>query len=101
MTDIRTEEMKGGFPAQQQEPPGITVQMSPTPDHGEDSYRGSERLVGKKTLITGGDSGIGKAVAIAFAREGADVAFTYQPEEGVDADSTTSLVERAGRDAAS
>jgi NAD(P)-dependent dehydrogenase (short-subunit alcohol dehydrogenase family) len=70
--------------------------MQPVPDHGEDSYEGTGRLEGRKALITGGDSGIGRAVAIAYAREGADVAFTYLPEEKVDADETSALLEQAG-----
>src|SRR4051794_25108560 len=68
-------------PAQQQSPPGHTGEMEPRPDHGEESYLGTGRLAGKRALITGADSGIGKAVAIAFAREGADVAFSHLPEE--------------------
>ena len=63
----------GSPPQQQQEPPGHTGEMTPKPDHGEHSYRGSGKLLGKKALITGADSGIGRAVAIAYAREGADV----------------------------
>lgn len=85
------------FPAQQQEPPGLTDEMQPRPDHGEDSYEGHGRLEGKKALITGGDSGIGRAVALAFAREGADVAFTYMTEEKEDADATIELIGSAGR----
>lgn len=87
----------GGFPAQQQEPPGLTEEMRPQPDHGEQSYVGHGRLEGQVALVTGGDSGIGRAVAIAYAREGADVAFTYLPEEEPDADGTAALVRNAGR----
>jgi NAD(P)-dependent dehydrogenase (short-subunit alcohol dehydrogenase family) len=80
----------------QQQPPGSTTAMRRKPDHGEDSYRGSDRLKGKRTLITGGDSGIGRAVALAFAREGADVAISYLSEDD-DAQETAALVEKAGR----
>jgi len=80
----------------QQQPPGSTTEMRRKPDHGEDSYRGSGRLTGKRVLITGGDSGIGRAVAIAFAREGADVAISYLSEDE-DARETAALVEKAGR----
>ena len=79
-----------------QQPPGSTAAMRQQPDHGEDSYRGSGRLAGKRALITGGDSGIGRAVAIAYAREGADVAIAYLNEDE-DARETAALVEKAGR----
>jgi NAD(P)-dependent dehydrogenase (short-subunit alcohol dehydrogenase family) len=83
-------------PRQHQEPPGRTSLMDPTPDHGEQSYRGTGRLTGKKTVITGADSGIGRAVAIAFAREGADVLISYLSEDD-DARETAKWVEQAGR----
>jgi NAD(P)-dependent dehydrogenase (short-subunit alcohol dehydrogenase family) len=87
-----------GQPRQQQTPPGTTREMRPKPDHGEESYRGSGRLEGKRALITGGDSGIGRAVAIAFAREGADVLISYLgEEEDADARDTVRLIEEAGR----
>ena len=88
---------QGGFPAQEQEPPGLTGEMTPVPDHGEEGWIGRDRLADLKALITGGDSGIGRAVAIAFAREGADVALSYLPEEQQDAEETRAWVERAGR----
>ncbi len=87
---------KPPFPKQQQSYPGLTGKMDPVPDHGENSYRGSGRLEGKKTLITGGDSGIGRAVAIAFAREGADVAISYLNEEE-DAAEVKAVIEQSGR----
>ncbi|MER5927717.1 SDR family oxidoreductase [Streptomyces mirabilis] len=87
------------FPQQDQEHPGWTGPMDPPPDHGEDSYRGTGRLQDRKAVLTGGDSGIGRAVALAFAREGADVLFTYLPEEGEEAAETTRLVQAAGRTA--
>jgi NAD(P)-dependent dehydrogenase (short-subunit alcohol dehydrogenase family) len=83
-------------PAQQQDVPGTLGQMDPKPDHGEESYRGSGRLTGKAAVITGGDSGIGRAVAIAFAREGADVLISYLNEHD-DAKDTARYVEEAGR----
>ena len=79
------------------EPPGLTADMREKPDHGEESYRGSGRLEGKRAIVTGGDSGIGRAVALAFAREGADVLISYLPEEEKDALETVRLVEAAGR----
>ncbi|MFF8567344.1 SDR family oxidoreductase [Streptomyces albidoflavus] len=82
--------------SQQQTPPGSTTEMRPDPDHGEESYRGSGRLAGKTAVITGGDSGIGRAVAIAFAREGADVLVSYL-DEHEDAEQTRHWVEEAGR----
>jgi len=83
-------------PRQHQEPPGRTSLMDPTPDHGEQSYQGTGRLTGKKTVITGADSGIGRAVAIAFAREGADVLISYLSEDD-DARETAKWVEQASR----
>ncbi|RKK03071.1 SDR family oxidoreductase [Pseudoroseomonas wenyumeiae] len=85
-------------PSQQQQPPGHTAPMNPQPDHGEKSYKGSGRLTGKKVLITGGDSGIGRAVAIAFAREGADLVISYLNEHD-DAQETAKWVKQAGRKA--
>jgi len=86
------------IPEQQQQWPGRTGDLDPRPDHGEQTYRGSGRLEGKKALITGADSGIGRAVAIAYAREGADVAISYLSEHD-DADETARLVREAGRTA--
>jgi NAD(P)-dependent dehydrogenase (short-subunit alcohol dehydrogenase family) len=85
-------------PRQRQDPPGTTAEMTPTPDHGEKTYRGSGRLEGRAALITGGDSGIGRAVAIAFAREGADVLISYYNEHE-DAEETARWVDEAGRKA--
>ncbi|PKR45783.1 SDR family oxidoreductase [Streptomyces sp. EAG2] len=82
--------------SQQQTPPGSTTELRPEPDHGEESYRGSGRLAGKTAVITGGDSGIGRAVGIAFAREGADVLVSYL-DEHEDAEQTRRWVEEAGR----
>lgn len=83
----------------QQQPPGSDQDLTPTADHGEQSYRGSGKLTGKRAVITGGDSGIGKAVAIAFAREGADVLISYLPQEEDDAQDTKRWIEEAGRKA--
>jgi NAD(P)-dependent dehydrogenase (short-subunit alcohol dehydrogenase family) len=85
-----------GFPDQHQDPPGTQALMDPPPDCGEESYRGSGRLTGKKAVITGGDSGIGRAVAIAYAREGADVLISYLDEHD-DAAEVAKLVQDAGR----
>ncbi|PWI44456.1 SDR family oxidoreductase [Streptomyces sp. ICBB 8177] len=90
---------KPDLPAQDQPHPGWTGPMDPPPDHGEESYVGAGRLAGRRALITGGDSGIGRAVAIAFAREGADVAFAHLEAEGDDAAETARLVRDAGRKA--
>jgi len=90
---------KPPLPKQQQSMPGHTAAMQPRPGHGEQSYKGSGRLAGKKAVITGGDSGIGRAVAIAFAREGADVLISYLNEDD-DANETRKWVEEAGRKAA-
>jgi NAD(P)-dependent dehydrogenase (short-subunit alcohol dehydrogenase family) len=87
---------KPPFPAQSQQVPGSSEKMDPQPDYGEDSYEGSNRLAGKIALITGADSGIGRAVALAFAREGADVVVSYL-DEHEDAEETQRLVESAGR----
>src|SRR5690554_5764782 len=95
-SDPRHEHHDEEFPPQQQDQPDDTDRTTPTPDHGEDSYTGHDRLRGRKALITGGDSGIGRAVAIAFAREGADVAIVHMPEEQDDADDTVRLISDAG-----
>jgi hypothetical protein len=89
---------KPPFPKQQQPMPGFTKKMHPIPDHGERTYKGAGRLAGKKAIVTGGDSGIGRAVALAFAREGADVLISYL-NEYEDANESKRLVEEAGRTA--
>lgn len=99
LRDPRREYPAPPFPKQPQVMPGLARRMDPVPDHGEESYRGSAKLTGRKALVTGGDSGIGRAVAIAFAREGADVAISYLPEEEVDAKEVIALIEGAGRTA--
>jgi len=99
LTDPRHAHHDDGFPAQSQDQPGLTERTTPERDHGESSYVGHGRLEGRRALITGGDSGIGRAVAIAFAREGADVAIAYLPEEEEDAQRIVGLIEAAGRTA--
>ncbi len=97
MTDPLTKYPRPPFPAQPQSFPGKTPKMEPEPDHGEESYKGAGKLTGKAALITGGDSGIGRAVAIAYAREGADVAIAYLPEEQADAEAVGQWIEKAGK----
>lgn len=99
LKDPRTQYPRPPFPPQKQEPPGLAGKMNPRPDHGETSYRGSGKLVGRKALVTGGDSGIGRAAAIAFAREGADVAINYLPVEEPDAREVVDLIRAEGRKA--
>ena len=99
LEDPATKYPKPPFSAQTQPWPGLASHMSPRPDHGEESYVGSGRLLGRKALITGGDSGMGRAAAIAYAREGADVAINYYPSEEPDAQDVIALIEKAGRKA--
>jgi hypothetical protein len=99
MQDPRHQYPTPPFSRQPQSAPGLAAKMEPQPDHGEESYTGSGKLAGRKALITGGDSGIGRAVAIAFAREGADVAISYLPSEESDAQAVIALIEKAGRKA--
>ncbi|WP_214848159.1 SDR family oxidoreductase [Exiguobacterium sp. s193] len=94
-----TQYFNDDFPKQYQDAPAVQAKMEPVPDCGEESYKGSGKLKGKKALITGGDSGIGRAAAIAYAREGADVFLNYLPEEQQDAEEVKVLVEAAGQKA--
>jgi NAD(P)-dependent dehydrogenase (short-subunit alcohol dehydrogenase family) len=97
MQDPRKQYLAPPFPKQPQPAPGLARRLEPPADHGEESYRGSGKLEGRRALITGGDSGIGRAIAIAYAREGADVAISYLPEEQPDADEVIALIEEAGQ----
>ena len=97
MEDPTTKYPQPPFQKQTQPFPGLAGEMTPKPDHGETSYKGSGRLAGRKALITGGDSGMGRAAAIAYAREGADVAINYLPDEEPDAKEVIALIEKEGR----
>jgi NAD(P)-dependent dehydrogenase (short-subunit alcohol dehydrogenase family) len=99
LEDPTTKYPKPPFKSQSQPWPGLTSKMEPRPDHGEKSYKGSGRLMGRKALITGGDSGMGRAAAIAYAREGADVAINYFPSEEPDAREVVELIQATGRKA--
>jgi len=96
LTDPTTKFPRPPFPDQKQPWPGLASKMEPKPDHGETSYQGSGRLAGRRALITGGDSGMGRSAAIAFAREGADVAISYFPDEEPDAQEVITLIRDAG-----
>src|SRR5436190_5646870 len=97
LEDPRNKYPKPPFKSQSQPWPGLAGKMDPKPDHGEKSYKGSGRLSGRKALITGGDSGMGRAAAIAYAREGADVAINYLPAEEEDAKEVIALIKAEGR----
>ena len=97
MRDPKDKYPKPPFERQAQPWPGLASRMNPRPDHGEKSYRGSGRLAGRKALVTGGDSGMGRAAAIAFAREGADVAINHLPQEEEDAREVIDLIKKEGR----
>ena len=99
LQDPTTKYPKPPFEGQSQPWPGLAGRMNPKPDHGEKSYKGSGRLLGRKALITGGDSGMGRAAAIAYAREGADVAINYFPTEEEDAREVVAWIKAAGRTA--
>jgi NAD(P)-dependent dehydrogenase (short-subunit alcohol dehydrogenase family) len=99
LQDPTTKYPKPPFEGQSQPWPGLASKMNPRPDHGEQTYKGSGRLAGRKALITGGDSGMGRAAAIAYAREGADVAINYFPSEEEDAREVVALIKAAGRKA--
>lgn len=99
MQDPTKQHPKMDIPKQRQTEPGLDAELIPQADHGEKTYKGSGKLEGRKALVTGGDSGIGRALAIAFAREGADVAINYLPSEEVDAKETAKWIEEAGRKA--